>query len=102
MKDSECKEVLLFFVYDTIIHSFIYKFESKQQNYENIHIDHSTLNNSLNYGILYLDRFMFSIEIINEFPFEYFKSSIENLKYFILEKGIAKRKIQINSKKKKI
>jgi len=89
---------IAFFVYDTITHSLIYKFESKQQAYDQIHIDHSTLNNCLNEGILYLDRFMFSIEIINEFPFEYFMS-IEDLKNLILEKQIAKRKIQINSKK---
>ena len=89
---------IAFFVYDTITHSLIYKFKSKQQAYDNIHIDHSTLNNCLNEGILYLDRFMFSIEIINEFPFESFMS-IEDLKNLILKKQIAKRKIQINSKK---
>lgn len=41
---------------------------------------------------------MFSIEIINEFPFESFMS-IEDLKNLILEKQIAERKIQINNKK---
>jgi len=30
-------------------------------------IDHRTLNNSLNNGILYLGRFIFSLEIIEEF-----------------------------------
>ena len=89
---------IAFFVYDIITHSLIYKFKSKQQAYDNIHIDHSTLNNCLNNGILYLDRFMFSIEIINEFPFESFMS-IEDLKNLILEKQIAKREIQINSQK---
>jgi len=89
---------IAFFVYDTITHSLIYKFQSKQQAYDNIHIDHDTLNNCLNYGILYLDRFMFSIEIINEFPFESF-IPIKDLKNLILEKQIAKREIQINSKK---
>jgi Cytochrome C and Quinol oxidase polypeptide I/GIY-YIG catalytic domain/NUMOD1 domain len=89
---------IAFFVYDTVTHSLIYKFKSKQEAYDNIHIDHSTLNNCLNYGILYLDCFMFSMEIINEFPFESFMS-IEDLKNLILEKQIAKREIQINSKK---
>jgi NUMOD1 domain/GIY-YIG catalytic domain len=89
---------IAFFVYDIITHSLIYKFESKQQAYDSIHIDHNTLNNCLDYGLLYLDRFMFSIEIINEFPFESF-ISIEDLKDLILEKQIAKREIQISSKK---
>ena len=89
---------IAFFVYDTMIHSLIYKFQSKQDAYDNIHIDHSTLNNCLNYSILYLDRFMFSIEIINEFPFESFMS-LENLRNLIREKQIEKREIQIKSKK---
>ena len=89
---------IAFFVYDTMNHSLIYKFQSKQHAYDNIHIDHSTLNNCLNYSILYLDRFMFSIEIINEFPFESFVS-LENLRNLIREKQIEKREIQIKSKK---
>ena len=89
---------IAFFVYDTITHSLIYKFQSKQHAYDNIHIDHSTLNNCLNNGILYLDRLMFSIEIISEFPFESFVS-LEDLKSLILEKQIEKREVQIKSKK---
>ena len=89
---------IAFFVYDTITDSLIYKFQSKQHAYDNIHIDHSTLNNCLNNGILYLDRLMFSIEIISEFPFESFVS-LEDLKSLILEKQIEKREVQIKSKK---
>ena len=89
---------IAFFVYDIIIHSLIYKFQSKQQAYDSIHIDYSTLNNCLNNGTIYLNRFMFSIEVINEFPFEYFVS-LQDLKNMIQEKQIEKREIQIKSKK---
>jgi|ERR1700731_77903 len=59
-----------FFVYDTETHSLIFKFKSKQFAYDNIHIHHKTLNNCLENSVLYLNRFLFSIEPIDEFPFE--------------------------------
>jgi hypothetical protein len=89
---------IAFFVYDIITHSLIYKFQSKQQAYNSIHIDHSTLNNCLNYGTIYLNRFMFSTEIINEFPFESLVL-LQDLISMIQEKQIEKREIQIKSKR---
>jgi GIY-YIG catalytic domain/NUMOD1 domain len=85
-----------FFVYDTITHSLIYKFNSKQEAYTNIHINHTTLNNCLIDGSLYLDRFLFSKDLISEFPFESF-ISIEELKSLIKEKQLEQRSIQSKS-----
>jgi hypothetical protein len=87
-----------FFVYDTLKYSLIYKFQSKQHAYDNIHIDHRTLNNCLYNSRLYLNRFMFSIEPISEFPFVSI-ISLENLNNLIQEKQRDKREIQIKSKK---
>jgi hypothetical protein len=87
-----------FFVYDTVTHCLIFKFQSEQSAYDNIHINHTTLNNCLDNGILYLDRFMFSVEPITEFPFE----SLIPLNYLInliYEVQLKEREIQIRSKK---
>jgi GIY-YIG catalytic domain/NUMOD1 domain len=89
---------IAFFVYDTITHCLIFKFQSKQSAYDNIHINHTTLNNCLDNGVLYLDRFMFSVEPITEFPFESLVS-LNNLINLIYEVQLKKRKIQIRSKK---
>lgn len=87
---------IAFFVYDTLTHSLIYKFESKQQAYYNIHIDHTTLNNCLYNGSLYLNRFLFSVDIISEFPFISW-ISLEELTSLIREKQLEKRSIQSRS-----
>lgn len=89
---------IAFFVYDTITHCLIFKFQSKQSAYDNIHINHTTLNNCLDNGILYLDRFMFSIEPITEFPFESL-ISLNDLINLICEVQLKRREIQIRSKK---
>ena len=58
---------VVFYVYDSLTKTLIFMFESKQFAYDNINIDHRTLNNCLYEGSLYLDRFMFSLEPIKEF-----------------------------------
>jgi GIY-YIG catalytic domain/NUMOD1 domain len=87
---------IAFFVYDTYTHSLIFKFDSKQQAYSNIHINHTTLNNCLYNGSLYLNRFLFSVDIISEFPFSSF-ISLEELIFLIREKQLEKRSIQSKS-----
>lgn len=89
---------IAFFVYDTITHCLIFKFQSKQSAYDNIHINHTTLNNCLDNGILYLDRFMFSVEPITEFPFESL-ISLNDLINLTHEVQLKRREIQIRSKK---
>jgi len=89
---------IAFFVYDTKSHSLIYKFNSKQQAYDNIHINHTTLNNCLDNGVLYLSRFLFSRELIYEFPFKIL-ISLENLKKLIQGMQLKNKTIQKNSKK---
>jgi hypothetical protein len=46
--------------------TLLYIFESKQQMYNLINIHHTTLNDCLTLGILYLDEFFFSLDIIEE------------------------------------
>jgi len=89
---------IAFFVYDTKTHSLIFKFNSKQHAYDNIHINHTTLNNCLTNGLLYLNRFLFSVESINEFPFEIL-ISLENLKKLIQGIQLKNKSIQKNNKK---
>ena len=48
-----------FYVYDTNTKTLIFIFDSKQFAYDNINIDHRTLNNCLYEGNLYLNRFFF-------------------------------------------
>jgi hypothetical protein len=52
----------VFYVYDTSTKTLIFIFDSRkwQFAYDNINIDHRTLNNCLYEGYLYLNRFMFS------------------------------------------
>ena len=88
---------IAFLVYDTKRHSLVFKFESKQQAYNNLHMNHTTLNKCLYSGELYLNRFLFSIEFISEFPFETL-ISLENLKNQILELKLKDKSIQKNSK----
>ena len=54
--------VFVFYVYDTSTKTLIFIFDSKQFAYDNINIDHLTLNNCLYEGSLYLNRFLFSLE----------------------------------------
>jgi hypothetical protein len=87
-----------FFVYDTETHSLIFKFNSKQFAYNNIHIHHKTLNNCLENGVLYLNRFLFLIEPINEFPFETLVSLTE-LKILMHKIQVKDNSFQKKSKK---
>jgi len=73
-----------FYVYDNLSKSLIFIFDSKQFAYDNINIDHRTLNDCLYNGELYLDRFLFTLEPLLEFSFESL-INIENLKLLITE-----------------
>jgi hypothetical protein len=88
----------VFYVYDTNTKTLIFIFDSKQFAYDNINIDHRTLNNCLYEGNLYLNRFMFSLEIINEFVFEAL-ISLNELKTLIKEQRYTQKSIQSTSKK---
>jgi hypothetical protein len=46
--------------------TLLYIFESKQQMYNLINIHHTSLNDCLNLGTLYLDEFFFSLDLIEE------------------------------------
>jgi hypothetical protein len=88
----------VFYVYDTNTKTLIFIFDSKQLAYDNINIDHRTLNNCLYEGNLYLNRFMFSLEPINEFVYEAL-ISLNELKTLIKEQRYTQKSIQSTSKK---
>lgn len=46
--------------------TLLHIFESKQQMYNLINIHHTSLNNCLSLGTLYLDEFFFSLDLIEE------------------------------------
>jgi len=73
-----------FYVYDNLTKSLIFIFDSKQFAYDNINIDHRTLNDCLYNGNIYLDRFLFTLEPLLEFNFESL-IEIEELKKIITE-----------------
>ena len=87
-----------FFVYDIYTHSLIFIFESKEQAYRNIHINHTTLTDCLYNGSKYLNRFLFSMDIISELPFISL-ISIEELKSLIMKKQLEHKSIQSKSVK---
>jgi hypothetical protein len=86
-----------FYVYDIQSKSLIFIFDSKQFAYDQINIDHRTLDNCLYNGELFLDKFLLSIEPINEFVFESL-ISLEELKILIKDQRFLLNSIQINSK----
>lgn len=88
----------IIYVYDTISKTLIFIFDSKQFAYDNINIDHRTLNNCLYEGNLFLNRFMFSLEPINDFVYEQI-ISLEELKLLIKEQRYTQKSIQSSSKK---
>src|ERR1700743_352237 len=88
----------VFYVYDTSTKTLIFIFDSKQYAYDNINIDHRTLNDCLYEGSLYLNRFMFSLEPINEFVYEAI-ISLNELKTLIKEQRYTQKSIQSTSKK---
>jgi hypothetical protein len=73
-----------FYVYDDLSKSLIFIFDSKQYAYDNINIDHRTLDNCLYNGNSYLNRFLFTLEPLLEFSFESL-INIEELKILIKE-----------------
>jgi hypothetical protein len=73
-----------FYVYDNLIKSLIFIFDSKQYAYDNINIDYRTLDDCLYNGNTYLNRFLFTLEPLLEFSFESL-ISLEELKVLIRE-----------------
>ena len=88
----------VFYVYDTSTKTLIFIFDSKQFAYDNINIDHRTLNDCLYQGSLYLNRFMFSLEPIIEFVYESI-ISLDELKTLIKEQRYTQKSIQSTSKR---
>ena len=88
----------VFYVYDTSAKTLIFIFDSKQFAYDNINIDHRTLNDCLYQGSLYLNRFMFSLEPIIEFVYESI-ISLDELKTLIKEQRYTQKSIQSTSKR---
>jgi hypothetical protein len=72
------------FIYDMFNATFLISFDSKTFTQLQLNIDHRTLNDCLNNGNLYLDRFLFSLEpiiemhIASELP-----QTIDNIKILI-------------------
>ena len=58
------------FLYDIKEKSLIYIFNSKESTYKYTNIHHVTLNKLILNGELFLKRFLFSYDIINEWPYE--------------------------------
>ena len=54
------------YLYSVDDFSLLYIFESKQHMYKSINIHHTTLNDCLTIGNLYLDTFFFSLDLIEE------------------------------------
>ena len=78
--------------------SLIYIFDSKQFAYNNININHRTLNDCLYNGKLYLNRFLFSIVSISEFNYKAL-IELEKLKKLIWKVRSEYKNIQIKSKR---
>lgn len=54
------------YIYRADDFTLLYIFESKQHMYNSINIHHTSLNDCLNKGTLYLDAFFFSLDLIEE------------------------------------
>lgn len=87
-----------FYVYDTFTKTLIFIFDSKQFAYDNINIDHRTLKDCLYEGMTYLNRFMFSLEPINEFVYESI-INLDELKTLIKDQRYTQKSIQSTSKR---
>ena len=87
-----------YYVYDTLAKTLIFMFDSKQFAYDNINIDHRTLNDCLYESSIYLNRFLFSIEPINEFVYESI-ISLDDFKILIKEQRYSLKSIQSTSKR---
>ena len=73
------------YMYSAENFTLLYIFESKQQVYNLINIHHRTLNDCLNLCNIYLDTFLFSLEIIEESP-ESNILSLDEIKRLVLDK----------------
>jgi len=73
-----------FYLYDNLTKSLIFMFDSKQYAYNNINLDHRTLDDCLYKGNLYLNRFLFTLEPLLEFNFESL-INLDELKFLIKE-----------------
>jgi len=73
-----------FYLYDNLTKSLIFIFDSKQYAYNNINLDHRTLEDCLYFGKLYLNRFLFTLEPLLEFNFESL-INLDELKILIKE-----------------
>lgn len=73
-----------FYLYDNLTKSLIFMFDSKQYAYNNINLDHRTLDDCLYNGNLYLNRFLFTLEPLLEFNFESL-INLDELKILIKE-----------------
>lgn len=58
------------YIYDTITKSLIFVSDSKQWLYQNIGIHYKSLDNCIDNGSLYLNRFYLSLDFISEYPYE--------------------------------
>lgn len=58
------------YIYDTITKSLIFVSDSKEWLYQNIGIHHTSLDNCIGGGSLYLNRFYLSLDFISEYPYE--------------------------------
>lgn len=54
------------YIYKADDFSLLYVFDSKQHMFDSISIHHTTLNNCLDTGTIYLDTFFFSLDLIEE------------------------------------
>ena len=88
----------VFYIYDSKTKTLIFLFENKQFAYENFYIDPRTFFNCLYEGNLFLNRFLFSLEPINEFVYEAL-ISLNELKTLIKEQRYTQKSIQFTSKK---
>lgn len=58
------------YIYDTITKSLIFVSDSKQWLYQNIGIHYTSLDNCIDNGSLYLNRFYLSLDFISEYSYE--------------------------------
>jgi len=86
-----------FYIYDNLSKSLIFIFDSKQYAYDNLGIDHRTLEDCLYNGNSYLNRFLFTLEPLLEFSFESF-INLEELKVLIREQRYEFKIKQLTSK----